>query len=174
VRVSNIPETSRIISQLLQEIIRKLNINFHFQILSSGDKGKQSDLHALLCGVLQVIIQKLSNSYAKSGGIFVPCGGYVDGKKELVEAAIAHLSAPGCGGSVDMELLWCWKPPWPSLHQQNTSHSVHIWHEETLSTSQTAGVWQCCSSLCPLQDESRTLRRESQNIPGGVGRNVGV
>ncbi|XP_037412951.1 importin subunit beta-1-like [Triticum dicoccoides] len=66
VRVSNIPETSSIIGQLLQEIMRRLNLTFDHQIFSSGDKEKQSDLQALLCGVLQVIIQKLSSSDAKS------------------------------------------------------------------------------------------------------------
>ncbi|CAN6347234.1 unnamed protein product [Urochloa humidicola] len=66
VRVSNIPETSGIIGQLLQEIMRRLNLTFDLQILSSGDKEKQSDLQALLCGVLQVIIQKLSSTDAKS------------------------------------------------------------------------------------------------------------
>ncbi|CAL5005816.1 unnamed protein product [Urochloa decumbens] len=66
VRVSNIPETSGIIGQLLQEIMRRLNLTFDFNILSSGDKEKQSDLQALLCGVLQVIIQKLSSTDAKS------------------------------------------------------------------------------------------------------------
>jgi importin subunit beta-1 len=66
VRVSNIPETSSIIGQLLQEIMRRLNVTFDRQICTSGDKEKQSDLQALLCGVLQVIIQKLSSSEAKS------------------------------------------------------------------------------------------------------------
>jgi importin subunit beta-1 len=66
VRVSNIPETSGIIAQLLQEIMRRLNLTFDLHILSSGDKEKQSDLQALLCGVLQVIIQKLSSTDAKS------------------------------------------------------------------------------------------------------------
>jgi importin subunit beta-1 len=66
VRVSNTPETSSIISQLLQETMRRLNLTFDIQILYSGDKEKQSDLQALLCGVLQVIIQKLSSSDAKS------------------------------------------------------------------------------------------------------------
>jgi hypothetical protein len=49
VRVSNIPETSRIISQLLQEIMRKLNIKFHFQILSSGEGSK---VICMLCCVV--------------------------------------------------------------------------------------------------------------------------
>lgn len=31
------------------------------------------------------------------GGTIVPCGGYVAGKKHLVEAAAARLSAPGLG-----------------------------------------------------------------------------
>jgi importin subunit beta-1 len=66
VRVSKIPETSSIIGQLLREIMRRLNITFDRQIYTSGDKEKQRDLQALMCGVLQVIIQKLSSSEAKS------------------------------------------------------------------------------------------------------------
>lgn len=31
------------------------------------------------------------------GGTIAPCGGYVAGKKKLVEAAAARLSAPGLG-----------------------------------------------------------------------------
>lgn len=31
------------------------------------------------------------------GGTIAPCGGYVSGKKHLVEAAAARLSAPGLG-----------------------------------------------------------------------------
>lgn len=31
------------------------------------------------------------------GGTIAPCGGYVAGKKHLVEAAAARLSAPGLG-----------------------------------------------------------------------------
>ncbi|CAM0958058.1 unnamed protein product [Alopecurus aequalis] len=66
VRVSNIEETWSTICQLCQEIMRRLNLTFELQVLSLGDREKQSDLHALLCGVLQVIIQKLSNSEVKS------------------------------------------------------------------------------------------------------------
>jgi hypothetical protein len=65
-RVSKIPETSSIISQLLQEVMRRLNIIFDSQILSSCDKKKQSDLQALLGGVLRVINPKLSCSAARS------------------------------------------------------------------------------------------------------------
>jgi importin subunit beta-1 len=43
VRVSNIPKTSGIIAQLLQEIMRRLNLTFDLHILSSGDKEKQSN-----------------------------------------------------------------------------------------------------------------------------------
>jgi importin subunit beta-1 len=46
--------------------MRRLSLTFDLHILSSGDKEKQSDLQALLCGVLQVIIQKLSSTDAKS------------------------------------------------------------------------------------------------------------
>jgi hypothetical protein len=175
VRVSNMPETSRIMSQLLQEIMRKLNINFHFQILSSGDKGKQSDLHALLCGVLQVIIQKLSNSDATSGGIFVPCGGYVDGKKKLVEAAVSRLSAPGLGSGGS----WIWNCCGAGSH-----HGL-LYISKIPATGYTSGMkkhfqhpkqWECVSVdlLCVPSRMSWTLRRGCQDIPGGVGWNVGV
>ena len=43
VRVSNIPETSGIIAQLLEDIMRTLNLTFDLHILSSGDKEKQSN-----------------------------------------------------------------------------------------------------------------------------------
>ncbi|KAF8402596.1 hypothetical protein HHK36_010684 [Tetracentron sinense] len=62
VRCANIPETSHIITQLLPVIMNKLGQTMELQIISSDDREKQGDLQALLCGVLQVIIQKLSGS----------------------------------------------------------------------------------------------------------------
>lgn len=60
VRCSKIPETANTIGQLLLEVMNRLNNTVDLQILSSDDREKQSDLQALLCGVLQVILQKLS------------------------------------------------------------------------------------------------------------------
>ncbi|XP_057947750.1 importin subunit beta-1 [Malania oleifera] len=62
VRCSNILETSHIIAQLLPVITNKLGQTLELQIASPDDREKQGDLQALLCGVLQVIIQKLSSS----------------------------------------------------------------------------------------------------------------
>ncbi|GLT73784.1 hypothetical protein SLA2020_456190 [Shorea laevis] len=61
VRCSNVPETSHIIAQLLPVIMNKLGQTVELQIVSSDDREKQADLQASLCGVLQVIIQKLSS-----------------------------------------------------------------------------------------------------------------
>ncbi|MCD9642182.1 Importin subunit beta-1 [Datura stramonium] len=62
VRCSNLSETSQIINHLCPVIMDKLAQTFELQILSSDDREKQGDLQASLCGVLQVIIQKLSNT----------------------------------------------------------------------------------------------------------------
>ncbi|KAF3448056.1 hypothetical protein FNV43_RR08764 [Rhamnella rubrinervis] len=61
VRCSNIAETSQIIAQLLPVIMNKLGQTIELQIVSLDDREKQGDLQASLCGVLQVIIQKLSS-----------------------------------------------------------------------------------------------------------------
>lgn len=61
VRCSNILETSSIIAQLLPAIMDKLGKTIEIQIASLDDREKQGDLQASLCGVLQVIIQKLSS-----------------------------------------------------------------------------------------------------------------
>jgi hypothetical protein len=45
------------------------------------------------------------------------------------------------GGSGDMEWLWCWKPPCPSLHQQNISHFVQFCHVAVL---QHLKQQRCC------------------------------
>lgn len=66
VRCSSIAETLNMIVLLLQEILKRLNQTFEFQITSSEDKEKQSDLQALLCGVVQVILQKFNNYDDKS------------------------------------------------------------------------------------------------------------
>ncbi|XP_055812701.1 importin subunit beta-1 [Solanum dulcamara] len=62
VRCSNLSETSQIINHLCPVIMDKLAQTFELQILSSDDREKQGDLQASLCGVLQVIIQKLSSA----------------------------------------------------------------------------------------------------------------
>ncbi|WOL16301.1 importin subunit beta-1-like [Canna indica] len=62
VRCSCISETSNMIAHLLHEIMNRLSKTLALQIVSPEDREKQSDLQALLCGVLQVIIQKISNS----------------------------------------------------------------------------------------------------------------
>ncbi|XP_078435499.1 importin subunit beta-1-like [Wolffia australiana] len=59
VRCSSLSEASNI-AQLLQEIKDRLARTITLQIISSDDREKQGDLQAVLCGVLQVIIQKLS------------------------------------------------------------------------------------------------------------------
>lgn len=62
VRCSNLVESSQIITQLLPVIMTKLGQTIDLQILSSDDREKQGELQALLCGVMQVIIQKLSST----------------------------------------------------------------------------------------------------------------
>uniref|UniRef100_A0A7N0T622 Importin N-terminal domain-containing protein n=1 Tax=Kalanchoe fedtschenkoi TaxID=63787 RepID=A0A7N0T622_KALFE len=62
VRCSNVPETTNIIAQLLPAVMNKLSQTIDIPVLSSEDREKQGDLQALLCGVLQVITQKLSSS----------------------------------------------------------------------------------------------------------------
>ncbi|OAY74406.1 Importin subunit beta-1 [Ananas comosus] len=54
-------ETSNFIPKLLNGIMNRLSQTLRLQIVSIGDREKQSDLQALLCGVLQVIIQKLGS-----------------------------------------------------------------------------------------------------------------
>ncbi|KAK9054920.1 hypothetical protein SSX86_025999 [Deinandra increscens subsp. villosa] len=70
VRCSNLVELSQIITQLLPVIMNKLAQTIELQILSSDDREKQGDLQALLCGVMQVIIQKLSSTDESKSVIF--------------------------------------------------------------------------------------------------------
>jgi len=53
-------DSAAIVTQLVPAILQKLSQTLEMAILSSDDREKQSDLQALLCGVLQVIIQKLA------------------------------------------------------------------------------------------------------------------
>ncbi|XP_068668563.1 importin subunit beta-1-like isoform X1 [Aristolochia californica] len=62
VRCANMFETSHIVAQLLPVIMGKLSQTLELPIISSDDREKQGSLQASLCGVLQVIIQKLSAS----------------------------------------------------------------------------------------------------------------
>ncbi|KAK4796743.1 hypothetical protein SAY86_029069 [Trapa natans] len=62
VRSSNLAESSQIIAQLLPAIMNKLQQTLDLQIVSSDEREKQSDVQASLCGVLQVIIQKLGSA----------------------------------------------------------------------------------------------------------------
>ncbi|KAL3536556.1 hypothetical protein ACH5RR_005017 [Cinchona calisaya] len=61
VRCSNLADTSSIITQLLPVIMTKLGQTVELHIISSDDRERQGDLQASLCGVIQVIIQKLSS-----------------------------------------------------------------------------------------------------------------
>ncbi|KAL8129418.1 hypothetical protein V2J09_018573 [Rumex salicifolius] len=70
IRCSNLSETANIIQQLLHLIMTKLGQTFDLPVFSSDDREKQGDLQALLCGVLQVIIQKLSGSDETKDAIF--------------------------------------------------------------------------------------------------------
>ncbi|XP_010553116.1 PREDICTED: importin subunit beta-1 [Tarenaya hassleriana] len=62
VRCSNLVESSNIIAQLLPVIMTKLGQTMELQVVSTEDCEKQADIQASLCGVLQVIIQKLSST----------------------------------------------------------------------------------------------------------------
>ncbi|XP_047316427.1 importin subunit beta-1-like [Impatiens glandulifera] len=69
VRCAKIPETAPIITHLLPVIMTKLGQSVDFQIISSDDRENQVELQALLCGVLQVIIQKFSSTEETKGTI---------------------------------------------------------------------------------------------------------
>lgn len=62
VRSSNISDTAGITVQLLHEIMRRLAQTVDLHISTLEDREKQADIQALLCAVLQVIVQKLSSS----------------------------------------------------------------------------------------------------------------
>ncbi|KAB1224471.1 Importin subunit beta-1 [Morella rubra] len=62
VRCSYIAETHPVIEQLLPVIMNKLGQTLELQIVSTDDRARQGDLQASLCGVLQVIIQKLGST----------------------------------------------------------------------------------------------------------------
>lgn len=62
IRSTNASETVNIIAQLLQAIMGRLAHTMEVTILSSDDREKQAEAQASICGVLQVIVQKLSSS----------------------------------------------------------------------------------------------------------------
>lgn len=68
VRIST-EDTAPIVMQLVPVIMQKLNVTLEMAVLSSDDREKQSELQALLCGVLQVIIQKLGASEVTKYGV---------------------------------------------------------------------------------------------------------
>ncbi|CAA0813032.1 Importin subunit beta-1 [Striga hermonthica] len=57
-------ETARLVLELVQVIMAELHKTLESQKLSSDEREKQSELQGLLCGCLQVIIQKLGSSEA--------------------------------------------------------------------------------------------------------------
>ncbi|PRQ42851.1 putative importin-beta domain, importin subunit beta-1 [Rosa chinensis] len=62
VRCSSSTEAPQIIRELLSVILERLSQTLERQIVSSDGKEKQADLQASLCGVLQVIIEKVSSA----------------------------------------------------------------------------------------------------------------
>ncbi|KAI7993914.1 Importin subunit beta-1 [Camellia lanceoleosa] len=111
VRCSNLTETSHIITQLLPVIMNKLGQTVELQIVSSVDREKQGDLQALLCGVLQVIIQKLSSTDETKAVIlqasdqimvlflkvFACCSSTVHEEAMLAIGALAYATGPEFG-----------------------------------------------------------------------------
>ncbi|KAK1301944.1 Transportin-1 [Acorus calamus] len=57
-------ETAPTVAQLVPVLMQELHQTLEAQKLSSEEREKQSDLQGLLCGCLQIIIQKLSSSEA--------------------------------------------------------------------------------------------------------------
>ncbi|KAL8049422.1 hypothetical protein ABFS82_06G019200 [Erythranthe guttata] len=57
-------ETARLVLELVQVIMQELHKTLEAQKLSSDEREKQNELQGLLCGCLQVIIQKLGVSEA--------------------------------------------------------------------------------------------------------------
>ncbi|KAK4771446.1 hypothetical protein SAY87_031978 [Trapa incisa] len=57
-------ETAPMVIQLLPLILRELHLSLESQKFSSDERDKQNELQGLLCGCLQVIIQKLGSSEA--------------------------------------------------------------------------------------------------------------
>eukprot|EP00897_Mesotaenium_endlicherianum_P002367 jgi/Mesen1/2158/ME000152S01245 len=62
-------DTAAVVMQLVPVVMQKLSSTLEMQIVSSDDKERQGELQALLCGVLQIIIQKLGGSDATRMGI---------------------------------------------------------------------------------------------------------
>lgn len=62
-------DTAPIVIQLVPVVMEKLGRTMEMQIVSTDDREKQSELQALLCGVLQVIIQKLGSNEPTKFGI---------------------------------------------------------------------------------------------------------
>ncbi|GJP60988.1 hypothetical protein CLOP_g18199 [Closterium sp. NIES-67] len=62
-------DTAATTAQLTPVIMEKLARTMDMQIISTDDREKQSELQALLCGVLQVIIQKLGANDATKAGV---------------------------------------------------------------------------------------------------------
>ncbi|CAN6467332.1 unnamed protein product [Victoria cruziana] len=69
IRCSNLSEDAKMIGQLLPVVMDRLEQTMQMQIISSDDREKQGDLQASLCGVIQVIIQKLSAPDATKAAI---------------------------------------------------------------------------------------------------------
>ncbi|KAL0403246.1 UNVERIFIED_CONTAM: Importin subunit beta-1 [Sesamum radiatum] len=59
---SSTDETARLVVELVQVIMAELHSTLETQKLSSDEREKQNELQGLLCGCLQVIIQKLGAS----------------------------------------------------------------------------------------------------------------
>lgn len=62
-------ETAPVVVHLVPAIMQKLGQTLEMQVLSAEDRERQIELQALLCGVLQVIIQKLGGSESTKVGV---------------------------------------------------------------------------------------------------------
>lgn len=104
-------ETAPIVVHLVPVILQKLSQTLDMQVLSVEDRERQTELQALLCGVLQVIIQKLGGSDSTKVGV-VQCADQMMGlllrvlnfrnatvheEAMLAIGALAYATGPGFG-----------------------------------------------------------------------------
>lgn len=62
-------DTAGVVLQLIPLVMQKLDQTLQMQIVSIDDREKQSELQALLCGVLQIVIQRLGGGEQTRFGV---------------------------------------------------------------------------------------------------------
>lgn len=149
---SSAADTVPMVVQLIPLMIGKLNETLHMPAATAEAAEKQSELQGLLCGVIQVIVRKLTESDAAKAGVLQ----YAD---HIMEALLAVSSCRG-GAGVHQDALLAVGAMTYACGRQFSKYMEHTFPVLELGLKQHQD-WQVCQvTVGALGDVARAIERD--------------